>query len=139
MSKEKRSQLYQLFVGFWGYFFVGGVGALVDWFLFWVLDGKLQWNYYAATAVSFTACFFVNWALGRATIYRKRAHKGDLFQTAVVSFSGLALNMLLMNLFIEQLHLPHMAARIAATGVAFFYNFVLRYFWVYRDRGEEKK
>ncbi len=139
MSKEKWNKLYQLFLGFWGYFFVGGVCAVLDWFLFWILDGKLGWNYYAATAVSFTISFFCNWLLGRATIYRKRAHKGDLLQTAVVSGSGFVLNMLLMNLFIEHLGLPHLAARIAATGVAFFYNFALRHFWVYRDRGESRK
>jgi putative flippase GtrA len=126
MTKRTSVQLIK-YVG------VGGTAALVEWASFAFLIGTAHIHYLAAVVISFILATSVNYLLsGRFVFVRGRhpAHK-ELFLLYLVSAVGLVLNLLLMSLFVGLWSIPAMPAKIAATGIVFFWNFGARKMWVF--------
>ena len=112
---------------------VGGTAALVEWTSFAVLIGPVQLHYLTAVTASFFAATAVNYVLSTRFVFvrgRHPAHK-ELYLLYLVSAIGLFMNLLLMSFFVGRLSLPAMPAKIAATGIVFFWNFAARKIWVF--------
>ena len=112
---------------------VGGTAALVEWTIFAFLIGPMLLHYLAAVAVSFIAATAVNYVLSVRFVFvrgRHPTHK-ELFLLYLVSAIGLFMNLFLMSFFVGSLFFPAMPAKIAATGVVFFWNFGARKIWVF--------
>jgi putative flippase GtrA len=126
MTKRTSIQLVK-YVG------VGGSAALVEWSSFALLIGAAQLHYLAAVAMSFFAATAVNYVLCSRFVFvrgRHPAHR-ELFLIYLVSAIGLALNLLLMSFFVGYLSIHAMPAKIASTGMVFFWNFGSRKVWVF--------
>ena len=112
---------------------VGGSAALVEWSGFAVLIGPAHLHYLAAVTVSFIAATAVNYALSARYVFvrgRHPAHR-ELMLLYLVSVIGLVLNLLLMSFLVGHLSIPAMPAKIASTGMVFFWNFTARKLWVF--------
>ncbi len=112
---------------------VGGSAALVEWSSFALLIGFAQLHYQAAVTVSFIVATAVNYVLSARFVFvrgRHPAHR-ELFLLYLVSAIGLALNLFFMLFFVGHLSLPAMPAKIASTGIVFFWNFSARKMWVF--------
>jgi putative flippase GtrA len=126
MTKRTSIQLLK-YVG------VGGSAALVEWSCFALLIGLAQLYYLAAAAVSFLISTAVNYVLSARFVFvrgRHPAHR-ELFLLYLVSAIGLLLNLLFMTFFVEYLSIHAMPAKIASTGMVFFWNFGARKLWVF--------
>jgi putative flippase GtrA len=126
MTKRTSIQLLK-YVG------VGGSAALVEWSCFALLIGITQLHYLIAATVSFLISTAVNYVLSARFVFvrgRHPAHR-ELFLLYLVSAIGLLLNLLLMSFFVEYLLIHAMPAKIASTGVVFFWNFGARKLWVF--------
>jgi putative flippase GtrA len=117
---------------------VGGIAALVEWSVFWICDSSLVMDMYLSTFLSWLCGTLTNWLIGRVTMFRKQAHKGDMLPIIIISAAGFGINVLLMWLFADLLTFPRLPAKIAATGVVFFYSFAARKIWVYGAVANEK-
>mgnify|MGYP002509813361 FL=1 len=126
---------------FVSYFFVGGASALVEWALFALFANVLDIHYIAATCLAFVFSTAANWCLGRLWTFKdNKAYENqkakEVFLVFAASAAGLLLNMGLMYLFVAVLGLDtpalKTAGKVAATGIVFFWNFLIRKFVIYK-------
>ena len=126
---------------FVSYFFVGGVAAVVEWVLFALFDNVLHIHYIPATCLAFVFSTATNWVLGRLWTFKdnksyENKKAKEIFLVFAVSAVGLLFNMGLMYLFVTVLGLDSAMlktiSKIAATGIVFFWNFLIRKFAIYK-------
>lgn len=128
---------------FISYFFVGGVAAIVEWVMFFIFANVLQINYFVSTVIAFIFSTTANWILGRITTFKdnntyKDKKAKEAFLVFVVSAIGLLFNLILMYLFVTVMgfdsSLGKTLSKIAATGIVFIWNFLIRKLVIYKDR-----
>ncbi|CUH96766.1 putative membrane protein [Propionispora sp. 2/2-37] len=118
------------------YFCVGGISALVDWSLFYVLHLKIGYHYIAAAVSSFLLSVIVNFFLGREFVFKNQCKFNTMIEALSIiamNTTGLLLNLLIVSLAIELVHVYPMTAKIGATGLVFIWNFSMRKWWLYRQ------
>lgn len=126
---------------FISYFFVGGVAAIVEWVMFFIFANVLQINYFVSTVIAFIFSTTANWILGRITTFKdnntyKDKKAKEAFLVFVVSAIGLLFNLILMYLFVTVMEfdssLGKTLSKIAATGIVFIWNFLIRKLVIYK-------
>ena len=120
---------------FISYFFVGGVAAIVEWVMFFIFANVLQINYFVSTVIAFIFSTTANWILGRITTFKdnntyKDKKAKEAFLVFIVSAIGLLFNLILMYLFDSSL--GKTLSKIAATGIVFIWNFLIRKLVIYK-------
>lgn len=132
-------------IRFFRYAFVGGIATVVDWVLLWACELGLRqilppdahaFSKYPAAVVGFGAGLMVNFWLTRAFVFNgmhSRAHSraGEFGGHLIVGVIGLVLTELLLLLG-DVAGLHFMLAKIAATAVVFFWNYIARKCFVYK-------
>ena len=117
------------------YFFVGGAAAAVDIGIFFLFAKLAGYDYLLVGCVGFLVATAVNYVLSVKHVFRSgvRYSKGkEVALVYLVSMVGLAINQLVLYLLINKMGSELMLAKLAATGVVFFWNFSARYFVVFR-------
>lgn len=126
---------------FISYFFVGGVAAIVEWVMFFIFANVLQINYFVSTVIAFIFSTTANWILGRITTFKdnntyKDKKAKEAFLVFIVSAIGLLFNCILMYLFVTVMgfdsSLGKTLSKIAATGIVFIWNFLIRKLVIYK-------
>lgn len=128
------------------YVIVGGVATIVEWGLFWLFTYPLKLNQNLGFTIAFVFSTFVNMVLGKKMTFKNASvvHKSDsntvnfIKETVLiylVAVIGYIFNILLLNLFTGAFHLNSMAAKMLATGIVFFWNYLARKLGIYRDNG----
>lgn len=126
---------------FISYFFVGGVAAIVEWIMFFLFANVLYINYFISTALAFVFSTTTNWILGRVTTFKNnKSYENkkvkEMFLVFAVSAIGLLFNLLLMYLFVSIMgfdsSLGKTISKIAATGIVFIWNFLIRKLVIYK-------
>lgn len=126
---------------FISYFFVGGVAAIDEWVMFFIFANVLQINYFVSTVIAFIFSTTANWILGRITTFKdnntyKDKKAKEAFLVFVVSAIGLLFNLILMYLFVTVMgfdsSLGKTLSKIAATGIVFIWNFLIRKLVIYK-------
>jgi len=125
--------LKQLFI----YFFIGGFAALVNWIIFYISNSLCNIHYLIATIIAFFVATWVNWKLGRISLFKNSAVRskvtGEKTLVYIVSAIGLLLNLLLMWLMVDILNIQPIIAIVITTGLVFFWNFFARRILIYKD------
>jgi len=122
------------------YFGIGGIAALVEWSVFFLVNDEkiLNQNRYVATFIAFIVATFVNWIVGKKSLFsdKNKIKKGnwDIIPVFFVSAVGLLMNLFIMWLLTEVLSFGshEQLSKIFATGIVFFWNFLARKLWVYK-------
>ena len=117
------------------YFFVGGVAAAFDIGIFFLFAKVAGYDYLLVGCVGFLIATAVNYVLSVKHVFRSgvRYSKGkEIALVYLVSMVGLAINQLVLYLLIDKMGSEMMLAKLAATGVVFFWNFSVRHFIVFR-------
>lgn len=133
-NTEKKHSLGGLLKQLIQYGIVGGVAALVEWASYFLFDTALHWHYMLATVLAFLSATFVNWVVGRCTMFRNAARNGTASEILRIYFAsgiGLLLNLLFMYVFVTVIGIPGVPAKIAATGLVFIWNFIARKIFIY--------
>jgi len=114
----------------------------VEWGIFWISNTPLGWNIFISTVIAFVVATFVNWILGRLTLFKKVAKKKkigiDAAAVYLVSGIGLGLNLVLMALFVNVLGIFPLLSKILSTGIVFSWNFLSRKYFIYRENKESR-
>ena len=119
------------------YFLVGLGATIVEWGVFYLLNVVSHVHYSLATVLAFAVSTLANWALGRLLLFKKGSHAGllrELLAIYAVSCIGLAANLGIMWVCIEVIGMHDMFAKMLATAIVFIGNFLVRKFWIYRDK-----
>ena len=116
------------------YLIVGSGATIVEWIVFFLLDHYLNIHYMIATSLAFVLSTFANWVLGRLIMFKSSKYTWkELVQIYLVSIAGLLMNLMIMWIAITKLGFNNMFSKIAATGIVFFWNFIIRKLLIYRN------
>jgi putative flippase GtrA len=120
-------------VDFLLYVVVGACATLAEWLIFCLLD-KCALHYALATVIAYILSTFVNWLVGRLLVFKERKQSilKEILSIYLASIIGLLLNLLIMWVTVDLLSVPNMIAKILATGLVFFYNFIIRKLCIYK-------
>ena len=129
---KNKQQFIKQFIS---YLFVGGGATIVEWVGFWIFDHCLHIQYLVATALAFFFSTFANWLFGRLLTF-KNSDKNiilELLQIYLTSIIGLLFNLIIMYVLVSKFSFPDMLSKIVATGIVFFYNFLVRKLIIYKN------
>jgi putative flippase GtrA len=116
------------------YFVVGGISACVDIGLFMLFARGLDLPYLRVAACTFVVATLVNYVLSVRYVFvsgQRFSRRWELGLVYAVSAVGLVLNGVILWLGVETLALPLLAAKLAATGSVFFWNYFARRYLVF--------
>ena len=119
------------------YVIVGGIATVTEWVVFYLLD--LTGLYYlAAVTVSYLISTFVNWLAGRLLVFKTRniSVLREILSVYLASIVGLLMNLLIMWIAVDLLKFSEMPSKVAATGLVFAYNFIVRKYLIYKKEGK---
>lgn len=142
MSVRNKYHLPKAIRQFLSYFCVGGIAAIVEWVMFALFANALGINYIVSTVAAFFFSTTVNLILGKLWTFRDSHVYNDNRKTETilvfgVSAVGLFFNMALMYLFVSVMRMDtamlKTLSKIAATGIVFIWNFLIRKLVIYRN------
>lgn len=119
------------------YVIVGGIATVTEWAVFYLLD--ISGLYYlAAVTVSYLISTFVNWLVGRLLVFKTRniSVLREILSVYLASIVGLLMNLLIMWIAVDLLKFSEMPSKVAATGLVFAYNFIVRKCLIYKKEGK---
>lgn len=117
------------------YIIVGGIATVAEWAVFFVL-GKISCHYAVATAIAYILSTFVNWLAGRILVFKEsnQSFIKEIVSVYLASIVGLILNLLIMWVAVDLMNINEMLSKIAATGIVFIYNFLVRKLLIYKNK-----
>ena len=117
------------------YFIVGGLCAVIDWSLFALLLYVMDLHYLLAGAIAFIIATGVNYLLSVKFVFgtgrRGRSERVALIYAVSLVAIGFNLAVLMIGIDVFQAH--EMVSKFFATGIAVFWNFLARYYFVFKD------
>ncbi len=120
MSSEVIQQLVK-------YFIIGGLAAITNLFIFYVLAYLANIYYLVSAAIGFVSGAVVNYTLNKKytfkNTYRNKAKQFTVF--LIVASTSLVWNEVLIYFFVEYLALAKMIAAILSVGIVFFWSFAM--------------
>ena len=133
--------MYQFFLNLirdpklYQYAAVGGVAAIADLALFFLLRSYIELHYLLIATMSFLVATLLNYALCTRFVFnhvqQRYAPKARLALTYLVSGIGLCIHHSCLFLAFEWLMQPILISKIFAMGVAFGWNFLSRKYLVF--------
>lgn len=117
------------------YVIVGGIATVAEWVVFFLL-GKVSCHYAVATAIAYILSTFVNWLAGRILVFKQSNQPlfKEIVSVYLASIVGLILNLLIMWVAVDLINVNEMLSKIAATGIVFVYNFLVRKLLIYKNK-----
>ncbi len=118
------------------YLLVGGVAAIVDLAFFTMFGYYLGFNYLLIGCIGFVIATFVNYQLSIRLVFQQnsRFSKGkELSAVYLVSAIGLLFHASILWLAVEMLMLPLLLSKISATASVFFWNYLTRKHFIFRQ------
>ncbi len=115
------------------YLIVGGIATVVEWIAFYMLDSIASINYAISTTIAFIISTFANWAAGRLLMFKGDGKiVAELIKIYLTSIAGLIMNLVIMWIAIEFIGIPNFISKVIATGIVFFWNFIIRKLFIYK-------
>ena len=107
---------------------VGGASFVVDYALLYICTEWLGIHYLYSAAISFTVSVIVNYWLCVAFVFtgagKQTGRQAALFIGS--SIAGLGINQVCMWLFVEKFGMHYMLAKIGATFIVMFWNYIMK-------------
>lgn len=118
------------------YFLVGGAAASIDFAIFAVFAYFLGLPWFPVAAGGFIVATTVNYELSIRHVFSSEirfSRKYEVLLVFFVSMVGLAINQAALWIFIEVLAWNLLLAKVMATAIVFFWNFVLRHSFIFKE------
>lgn len=116
------------------YLVVGGLSALADWTVFATLLYGFDLHYIAAGTISFILATGLNYYLSVRFVFGagSRGPRQAMMLVYLVSTVGIVINLGVLTIGIDVLEMHPLVAKFFATGIAVFWNFLARYFYIFK-------
>ncbi len=125
------------FLQFCRYVLVGGIAALVDWSILYLITQSGLYYMFSAI-ISFLAGLFVNFILSKKLVFKAMNNKTgiviEFLIYALIGIIGLGITLVLMYFFTEKLEFFYMLSKIIATVIVLVWNFLARKFMLYKNK-----
>lgn len=117
------------------YFLVGGTAASVDIGVFMIFARLLEYPWFSVAIVSFILATLVNYWLSVRHVFNSGVRFKpplELMLTFFVSAIGLGTNQAVLWYAIEVVNANLLAAKLTATGLVFFWNYLCRKHFIFK-------
>lgn len=105
---------------------VGLSGMVVDFSVTWLCKEKLKWNKYLSNSIGFTLAVINNYILNRTwTFQNTSAVTPQFLRFLLVSLAGLAINNLLLYIFVKKTNRNFYMLKLVVIGIVFFWNYFI--------------
>lgn len=124
------------------YFLVGGLAALVNWTVFYVLHPLMEIHYVVAAVGAFFVAWLVNATLTITFAFpgRERFSRGAvILLLLVVSLIGALLDVVLLGVFYRSIGLGPMVSKVLASALVLGWNFTARRYFIFTSPGGERR
>jgi putative flippase GtrA len=128
-SADRRSRARHFARGLARYFVVGGLAAVIDIGLFMLFAKYLGMPYLRVAVASFVVATLANYWLSIRFVFvsgQRFRRRWEVALVFAVSLVGLAFNSAILWICVEMFHFGLLFAKLTATGVVFFWNFLAR-------------
>lgn len=116
------------------YLFVGGCAAVAEWISFFLFNQFFSLHFSIATTLAFLIATYINFLLGKEITFKNyRRDERELLSVFFISGLGLLFNLLLMFLFVDIWNIYSLFSKILATGIVFFWNYIARRVFIYKN------
>ena len=116
------------------YVLAGGTCSLVDWGLFAFLLYVAELHYILCGAISFVLATALNYVLSVRFVFgaSRRGARSAVALIYMVSTIGLGINIVILTIGVDLLGLHPMLTKILASGATLFWNFLVRYLYIFK-------
>ena len=119
------------------YLFFGGLTMVVSVFSYWLCSEPLGMGVLLGNVVSWVAAVSFAYVTNHIWVFEQQAHGWRSLLKEIVRFfygrlATLAVEELILWIFIQQLHFPNMAVKVAAQVVVVVLNYFISKFLVFR-------
>ena len=128
-KKLFRTKSDNTFIQFFRYLFVGGIAAVVNIGLLYVLTDFAHLHYIISNIISFIAGLVVNYILSKKFVFQEKtkiSRTKEFIIYSVIGVLGLGIDTLLMWVFTDCIGIYYMISKIISTMVVFIWNFGAR-------------
>jgi dolichol-phosphate mannosyltransferase len=119
------------------YLIAAVTGLIFDFSIYILLLKLLNINYIIAGFVGFCVGFFINFTIGRQYVFTKGTRfnslKNEMISVLIISGIGIAIHQGVLIFCVEIFLMNKIFAKIVAVGINFFWNYLGRRFFVYKD------
>lgn len=122
------------------YVFFGGLTTLVDWVSYWLMTDLLHVPYMAAAFLSQIFSILFAYVTNRRFVFESRVSGVRAVAVEMAKFFGargvsLLLNMLVMFLGVDLLHVNDKVIKVIASVLVIIANYIFSKLFVFRDKG----
>ena len=122
------------------YVFFGGLTTLVDWVSYWLMTDLLHVPYMAAAFLSQIFSILFAYVTNRRFVFESRVRGVRAVAVEMAKFFGargvsLLLNMLVMFLGVDLLHVNDKVIKVIASVLVIIANYIFSKLFVFRDKG----
>jgi putative flippase GtrA len=87
----------------------------------------------ASSVAGFVVGALINYTLNYYFTFRStKKHSETATKFFIIAAAGMVINGAIMHVAIEMAHLHYFASQVVATGVVFFWNFLVNRIWTFR-------
>lgn len=106
----------------------GALSAGLEFFVYTTLIAYLHLHYQYSNILAFIAANVLNYSLSRNWVFVKGKHSTsvEFIAFAIVALVGLGLNILILWVMIDNIHIDYRIAKLFAIGVVVIWNFVAK-------------
>ena len=117
------------------YLIVGVIATVTEWIIFYIGVKVFLLHYTVATVIAYIISTFINWLAGRLLVFKQSSKSllNELVSIYLSSIIGLGLNILIMFVCVDVIHISDMISKVIATGIVFFFNFLVRKLYIYNN------
>ena len=119
------------------YFISGGIAAVVDFGLLFLLTEFLDFYYLLSAVISFSVGLLITYLFSITWIFNQRRIGNrwiELLIFSSIGAVGLLLTYLFMSYFTEVIHLHYMLSKVLTTIIVFFWNFLTKRFVLFTGK-----
>jgi dolichol-phosphate mannosyltransferase len=113
---------------------VGGIGAIINIFILYLLTEKAEVYYIVSAIISFIIAMSINFILNKIWTFREEMKlrlKEKYIKFSIVSVLALSVNLIFLYLFTELFKIYYIISQILAIGVALIINFLGNKRWTF--------
>jgi len=112
---------------------VGVIGMTIDFSLTWICKEKLRLNKYLANSIGFCCAVVNNFLLNRYWTFRNTGHSfgGQFAKFILVSLIGLAINNVLLYLFLKNANKNFYFKKLLVIGLVFCWNYFINFLFTF--------
>jgi putative flippase GtrA len=118
----------------WGFMAIGGVTTLIDIIILYMLTEWIGLWYLSSALVSYCSGAFLSYTLNKTLNYRNQSsdYRNQGLMFLCISFCSLILNLGIVYTGVAWFGLSYIGAKIIATGIGFFLNYLGQTFITFR-------